>query len=535
MFISQKGKSIKLYLAAILFLSFGLYLIFDQFLFITGKEIVKSWYHGELVSLQEGQILPAIAKNQSVFNKSPFIRSVVVVDSKEPGRNLFSVGVQRFKVTDELLKSSEENDDTVLGHREGFLSMNVIAKIPGKNDLHIIYEISSRFLIWSYFGCVSIGILFISYLIGITVRIGNIERKKRDELRSDLIRRLAHDINSPILALSGISMQVRKLDEKLHFRIERITESIRSLFAQTDKVDREILKVDANPSNEMAEYIINRDFELIPIVPVLLEIFNQMRSEFSLEAIVDFKIDISSVETDIFVQINVEEFKRHFSNLIKNSIEARAKSICVGLKHSSSSILIQINDDGNGIPEEVLSKIGTKGFSFGKSDGKGLGLFYALATIKHWQGVIDVSSEISVGTKIGIKLPTQPKPNWYISEIFPLVGKKLVLIDDDLTMVDRWVGHLKLKPGEYLSFNSATKFKDWFNNGGQFEENLQFVFDYHLEKDVTGLDIIEELGIESESILVTSAYLDSNVLVKAEILNVPILPKILVNSNALSG
>jgi signal transduction histidine kinase len=531
MFIGQKGKSIRLYLAAILFLSFGLYLIFDQFLFIAGKEIVKSWYHGELVSLQEGQILPAIAKNQSVFNKSPFIRSVVVVDSKEPGRNLFSVGVQRFKVTDELLKSSEENEDSVLGHREGFLSMNVIAKIPGKNDLHIIYEISSGFLIWSYFGCVGIGILFISYLIGITVRIGNIERKKRDELRSDLIRRLAHDINSPILALSGISMQVRKLDERLHLRIERIAESIRSLFAQTDKVDREILNVDANPLSEMAEYIINRDFEQVPIVPVLLEIINQMRSEFSLETITTFKLDTGDVETDIFVNINVEEFKRHFANLIKNSIEARAKNVCVGLKFSGSSIHIQISDDGNGIPEEVLSKIGTKGFSFGKSDGKGLGLYYALATIKHWQGVIDVSSKVSVGTKIEIKLPAQPAPKWYLSEDVHRKGKKLVLVDDDLAMVDRWKDHYNLKQGEYLSFSSSLSFKNWFHNGGQFEEDLRFVFDYHLDNDVTGLQIIEELGIESESILVTSAYLDPGIILKADSLNVRILPKVLVGSN----
>ncbi len=531
MFIGQKGKSIKLYLAAIIFLSFGLYLIFDQFLFITGKEIVKSWYHGELVSLQEGQILPAIAKNQSVFNKSPFIRSVVVVDSKEPNRNLFSVGVQTFKVTDELLESSAKNDDTVMGHREGFLSMNVVAKIPGANNLHIIYEISSRFLIWSYFGCVAVGILFISYLIGITVQIGNQERKKRDELRSSLIRRLSHDINSPILALSAISLQVGKLDRTLHIRIERVTESIRRLFAQTDKVDKEILRFDVHElGKESAEFAIDRDVETVPLVPILIDFVNQKRAEYSVGLPVEIKLHLFTQEIGSLARINVDEFKRHFSNLLKNSVEAGAKTIIIQLQTIFDTLEIVVSDDGNGIPPALISNLGVKGFSHGKSGGKGLGLYYAIATFKFWDGSISIDSNLSEGTRITMKLPSRSSPQWYLKSDLLKTGKKLILVDDDISMIDRWVNQHNLRAGDYVSFNSGVDFKKWFLDGGQFEENLQFVFDFHLENDSSGLDIIEEFGIEGESVLVTSAYFDPEIMQKAEKLKVPILPKILVGA-----
>lgn len=95
-------------------------------------------------------------------------------------------------------------------------------------------------------------------------------------------------------------------------------------------------------------------------------------------------------------------------------------------------------------------------------------------------------------------------------------------------MVTRWKTRLPTFNQKFLSFNSTHQFRHWFECGGQLEDNLLFVFDYHLDGDNTGLAIINNLGISKESILVTSAYMDEDVLSNAIRLNVRVMPKILV-------
>ena len=212
--MSLKGKfpAAVLSLLAVSMLSCGLYFIFDKFLSVTGSEIVKAWYYGEIVNLQEGQVLSAIVKNQNLFEKSPFIRAVILVDPKIPDRSLFSVGELSKPISARILNQVQQNKETITDIREGFLSYVIVAKLPGRNGLFIVYEISSQFLILSYWVLVGIIIVFVMYLIGLTIRVTNFERKKREDLRTDLLRRLAHDVNSPLLAISGLSLKVKKLD-----------------------------------------------------------------------------------------------------------------------------------------------------------------------------------------------------------------------------------------------------------------------------------------------------------------------------------
>ena len=95
-------------------------------------------------------------------------------------------------------------------------------------------------------------------------------------------------------------------------------------------------------------------------------------------------------------------------------------------------------------------------------------------------------------------------------------------------MIERWKSRLRLPNGGFFEFNSADQFRQWFYSGGQFEDNLRFVFDYHLDGDNTGLALIDDLGIAKESILVTSGYLDDDISHQARRLDVQVMPKVLV-------
>src|SRR5690606_36894738 len=108
-------------------------------------------------------------------------------------------------------------------------------------------------------------------------------------------------------------------------------------------------------------------------------------------------------------------------NLIVNAshaIEAAKKPegalgrITVRTRHAADQVLIEIEDDGSGMPDAVKDKIFDPFFTtkdVGKGTGQGLAMARTVIVDKHG-GEIDVDSRIGVGTTFTIRLPmTRPE------------------------------------------------------------------------------------------------------------------------------
>ncbi|MFW6029209.1 MAG: ATP-binding protein [Halanaerobiales bacterium] len=97
-----------------------------------------------------------------------------------------------------------------------------------------------------------------------------------------------------------------------------------------------------------------------------------------------------------------------FMNIIVNSIHAIEKSgnIYIKTKKEGNNAIITIEDDGDGIPEEVIPKIFDYGFTT-KKDGKGMGIGLAISKniIDKHNGKIIVKSKKNNGTKFIISIP----------------------------------------------------------------------------------------------------------------------------------
>lgn len=94
-------------------------------------------------------------------------------------------------------------------------------------------------------------------------------------------------------------------------------------------------------------------------------------------------------------------------NLAQNAIQAMegGGTVTLGTLIEPDSVLIQVADDGPGIPEEMHDKIFELYFSTKEEDGTGLGLPYADSLIKAHQGQLTMSSEPGQGTTFTIRLP----------------------------------------------------------------------------------------------------------------------------------
>ncbi len=108
-------------------------------------------------------------------------------------------------------------------------------------------------------------------------------------------------------------------------------------------------------------------------------------------------------------QIICEEnqMKQVFINIMKNAIEAMPDGgnlVIEVRRQGGEHILIRFVDQGCGIPEEILPKLGQP-FYTTKEKGTGLGMMVSYKIIENHHGTISVKSEQNVGTTVEIILP----------------------------------------------------------------------------------------------------------------------------------
>jgi sensor histidine kinase regulating citrate/malate metabolism len=96
-------------------------------------------------------------------------------------------------------------------------------------------------------------------------------------------------------------------------------------------------------------------------------------------------------------------------NLIENALDSlnstkkEPKQLSIGIFTQPDAMIINVDDTGKGIPDDIKDKIFNNGFST-KGDGRGTGLYIVSELIKKYNGTITVESEIDMGTSFSVTL-----------------------------------------------------------------------------------------------------------------------------------
>jgi signal transduction histidine kinase len=103
---------------------------------------------------------------------------------------------------------------------------------------------------------------------------------------------------------------------------------------------------------------------------------------------------------------NTIELRQLMLNLLQNAVEAMpgGGTITVGTAPQEHMLRIDVKDTGQGIPQELRSKIFSAFFTT-KSEGLGLGLFSARRIVHEYGGRIEMESEEGTGTCFTVLLP----------------------------------------------------------------------------------------------------------------------------------
>lgn len=116
----------------------------------------------------------------------------------------------------------------------------------------------------------------------------------------------------------------------------------------------------------------------------------------------------SALTQETIVKIKGYELGNIIADLIENGIRSLPENISyegkIDLQQEDSIIIIDITDNGKGIPKTFQNKIFEKGFTTRKTDG-GFGLYYAKETLVKYGGSISIfKTAKNMGTTMRLKL-----------------------------------------------------------------------------------------------------------------------------------
>lgn len=130
---------------------------------------------------------------------------------------------------------------------------------------------------------------------------------------------------------------------------------------------------------------------------------------------VDIKLNLDESLPEI--KLNAEDFSRVILNLVKNAFDAMRDKINevgnaykaivkITTKDLGDQILIEVEDNGPGVPDEIRDKLLMPFFTTKKgTEGTGLGLSITHDIIKSHEGKLDIESNVGEFTRFRILLP----------------------------------------------------------------------------------------------------------------------------------
>jgi signal transduction histidine kinase len=350
-----------------------------------------------------------------------------------------------------------------------------------------------------------------------------IKESEKFKATFEIANQVAHDIRSPLAALEmGLSAASEMKEEHriiLRNAVNRVRDIANELARKEEKLVTPGLTTQAFSKEPKGTFLLGTLVESI-VTEKRLQYRDRLKS----------KINFNQNETTygIFVNLQQSEFKRVLSNLINNAVESLNRvdggAININLYEVNESAVVVIADTGCGIPEEILPLIGSSGVSFGKEEGSGLGFAHAKTTIEALGGNVSISSKMNHGTTVEITLPTSKAPEWFVATLGLKPGQKVIVVDDDSTIHDLFSQRLGNRIQK--SFTSLAEFKKYYGqNFIDLEETLILMDLEHFGSSQSGLDVIKELSIASQSILVTSHFENHDVVATCLSLGIRMIPK----------
>lgn len=229
------------------------------------------------------------------------------------------------------------------------------------------------------------------------------EVKKSQDLRSDFVANVSHELKTPLTSIKGF-LEVIETSAKDDPQMQK--KSIKIMQAQANKM--QILIDDLLLLNriEQQEHIKHRD--KVNITEVLKEVISNYSALANKKNIT---IKFTNSKNDFLVKGNKEKLTVLFKNILDNAIKYSSPNTEISFEMNSKNakVSITIQDQGIGIPKKDILRITERFYRSDngkklKIEGTGIGLSIVKHIINQHEGELRISSMEGKGSEFIVEL-----------------------------------------------------------------------------------------------------------------------------------
>ncbi|MHC0035308.1 ATP-binding protein [Pseudoneobacillus sp. C159] len=260
-----------------------------------------------------------------------------------------------------------------------------------------------------YFGSIwGMSIPFLVFpVIGITIFVYVIEYiRETDQLKKEIYQSkkmsalehlgaaISHEIRNPLTSAKGF-VQLVKEQKEISEENRYYLEIAFGELSKSEGVIEDYLTYTKPSLEEVIELDVCRELQTVS------RTISPLANRHSVNILEDFH----SVDC---ILGDREKFRQCLFNVIKNGIESMPQGGTLNLmtKQSEKNILIIIEDNGIGMTQAQVSRIGEPYYSTKEGNGTGLGMMVVQSIIRAMKGQLRIQSRVGIGTKITIIFPS---------------------------------------------------------------------------------------------------------------------------------
>jgi len=219
--------------------------------------------------------------------------------------------------------------------------------------------------------------------------------KASEEAWREMAKQVAHEVKNP---LTPMKLTIQNFERKFNPEDPNIREKVQQMSKTVvDQID--LIATVASAFSEFAK-LPEKNNEVINLnaeVEDILRVFN------------DDSIFLHTNKNNIMINMDRIYLSRIITNLVTNAKQAQSDErkliINVDVEQHQRRVMISVQDNGIGIPENMYERIFEPNFT-SKSSGMGLGLAMVRKMVEDYKGEIIVKSEEGKGSTFTITLPT---------------------------------------------------------------------------------------------------------------------------------
>lgn len=233
------------------------------------------------------------------------------------------------------------------------------------------------------------------------------ELTQMQEMQADFLVNASHELRTPLTAISGFTETLlagAKDDPEITTQFLEIMQGeVNRLITLAE----DILTLSRIPKNTIEGHPI--------YLKDLVDDVLMQQSKLS----EDYQVTChNNVADDVLVWQDEQDLRRILLNLVVNAVKYNRQGgdVNISATQETDLLMLRVTDTGIGIPSDQQTRIWERFYRVDESrnqtiPGTGLGLSIVSDIVKNRFGTVDLASQVGVGTKITVTLPTLKQKN----------------------------------------------------------------------------------------------------------------------------